>query len=230
MTQTHTPGPLATHDCQTGKHSIYAHGPLCYVEKEANARLLAAAYTSYDKHFGPRAIECAEADLLGKALSLITQIATMTTYGDGPDQLADNEDAALCLNALIQQASAIHATATGLHFSDMKAPINPLPDQPMQDKAVLATCATPDVETAACLWEEVCTNRDNPLWASHFEANGTRDLRLQVIALAPECDRLWEVMSEDERDEIGAFDWEWCPHFLRDIVKWDNGSPHVPKA
>ena len=35
---------------------------------EANAHLLAAAYTSYDKHCGARAVECAEADLLRELL------------------------------------------------------------------------------------------------------------------------------------------------------------------
>jgi len=34
----------------------------------ANAHLLAAAYTSYDKHCGERAVECAKSDLLGELL------------------------------------------------------------------------------------------------------------------------------------------------------------------
>lgn len=37
-------------------------------EADAVARLIAAAYTSYDKHCGERAVECAEGDLLGKLL------------------------------------------------------------------------------------------------------------------------------------------------------------------
>lgn len=41
---------------------------------EANARLLTAAFNSYDKHFGPRAVEAAEADLLGEALELLRAI------------------------------------------------------------------------------------------------------------------------------------------------------------
>lgn len=36
-----------------------------------SARLASAAYTSYDKHFGPRAVEAAEADLLGEALAIV---------------------------------------------------------------------------------------------------------------------------------------------------------------
>jgi hypothetical protein len=35
---------------------------------EANARLIVAACNSYNKHYGPRAVECAEDDLLGELL------------------------------------------------------------------------------------------------------------------------------------------------------------------
>lgn len=45
------------------------------MSREPNAKLLAAAYTSYDKHCGPRAVECAEADLLGEALAAIRAVA-----------------------------------------------------------------------------------------------------------------------------------------------------------
>lgn len=91
MESRHTPGPLKVGNCdlyvegdassdhddiviaalgQAGSFRsheysvIKGHKP----EGKANARLLAAAYTSYDKHCGPRAIECAEGDLLGEAL------------------------------------------------------------------------------------------------------------------------------------------------------------------
>lgn len=37
-------------------------------EVSGNARLLAAAFNSYDKHCGDRAIECAEGDLLGELI------------------------------------------------------------------------------------------------------------------------------------------------------------------
>jgi ATP-binding cassette subfamily F protein uup len=39
------------------------------------ARLLAAAYTSYDKHYGPRAVEAAEADALGALIGVIREAA-----------------------------------------------------------------------------------------------------------------------------------------------------------
>ena len=39
-------------------------------QAQANARLIAAAVSSYDKHCGQRAIECAEGDLLGNLLAV----------------------------------------------------------------------------------------------------------------------------------------------------------------
>ncbi len=39
-----------------------------------NARLLSAAYASYDKHCGEHSVECAEQDLLGEALELLREI------------------------------------------------------------------------------------------------------------------------------------------------------------
>lgn len=82
----HTPGPLAVQNNET---TIYSAHPdmdeiVCDCagraihasffsdapdRAEANARLLAAAYTSYDKHCSSRAVECAEGDLLGELLA-----------------------------------------------------------------------------------------------------------------------------------------------------------------
>ena len=44
-------------------------------EMIANAHLLRAAYNSYDKHCGERAVEAAEADLLGQALTMLKECA-----------------------------------------------------------------------------------------------------------------------------------------------------------
>lgn len=55
-----------------GVSSVCSPGPAQDVAK-ANARLMAAAYNSYDKHFGPNAIAAAEADLLGKALAALSK-------------------------------------------------------------------------------------------------------------------------------------------------------------
>ena len=42
------------------------------ITDDDNARLLAAAYTSYDRAFGDRAVEAAEADLLGQIIDALT--------------------------------------------------------------------------------------------------------------------------------------------------------------
>ena len=54
-------------------------------EEKANARLIAAAVNSYDKHCGERAVECAEGDLLGdllEALEKLVNAADMIAEAD----------------------------------------------------------------------------------------------------------------------------------------------------
>lgn len=81
----HTPGPLqancflitakngreVTHTGLLGRRRSSHPGECGAKEDEGNARLIAAAYTSYDKHFGQSATEAAESDLLGGALELL---------------------------------------------------------------------------------------------------------------------------------------------------------------
>lgn len=97
QTATHTPGPCnvwPTHwaggwgkfatPCNRIHLESEACGTIAYIAHHgtgegndvyptgidyANAHLLSAAYTSYDRHCGPRAVACAEADLLGEALA-----------------------------------------------------------------------------------------------------------------------------------------------------------------
>lgn len=57
---------------------------------EANARLIVAACNSYDRHFGPRAIEAAEADLLGKALEALRELRP-SNLGAIPGWMSDDE-------------------------------------------------------------------------------------------------------------------------------------------
>jgi hypothetical protein len=87
----HTKGPLAVED---GTHLIwsitedgYPIVPIAMCDTDwrmwagdknlspethdDNARLIAAAYTSYDRHCGERAVGAAEADLLGQALEAL---------------------------------------------------------------------------------------------------------------------------------------------------------------
>jgi hypothetical protein len=100
----HTPGPLTYNEwaCYPRKNEdgnrywgiapvTFARGAE-YLEAsgwmlEGNARLLAAAYTSYDKHCGPNAIACAEGDLLGEALELIRDAEESFTADDSYQML-----------------------------------------------------------------------------------------------------------------------------------------------
>lgn len=68
----HTPGPLRCRGFELFDDREYSVAVAnTRAAQRENARLLAAAYSSYDKHCGPRAVECAEADLLGEALGRI---------------------------------------------------------------------------------------------------------------------------------------------------------------
>lgn len=72
----HTPGPVYSTGAtiETKKGEMLAIVQSLGGNYEGNARLLAAAYTSYDKHCGPRAVECAEGDLLGELLAICKEV------------------------------------------------------------------------------------------------------------------------------------------------------------
>lgn len=92
MSAGHTEGPWHIHykaDHKDGADLPWIGGhmgkPLAFITHETilkedferancNARLIVAACNSYDRHFGPRAIEAAEADLLGKALEALREL------------------------------------------------------------------------------------------------------------------------------------------------------------
>lgn len=61
---------------------------VCTTASDDDARLISAACNSYDRQCGERAIEAAEADLLGKALEALR---TIVTYAPdiGVDQFLD---------------------------------------------------------------------------------------------------------------------------------------------
>ena len=80
----HTAGPLRAEGNRRGEYSVYAAGEAitgwgCVVQSEANARLLAAAYTSYDRNCGQAAVDAAEQDLLGEALAALRYIVGWNT-------------------------------------------------------------------------------------------------------------------------------------------------------
>lgn len=81
----HTPGRLGRNIPPITKYPVLYAGRNTHVaqvvtrgispeESEKNADLIVAAWNSYDKHCGPRAVECAEADLLGEALKALREI------------------------------------------------------------------------------------------------------------------------------------------------------------
>src|SRR5690554_790156 len=97
----HTPGPWEAIPAKNeyGEHTISIRGDGQFIatmdtvsvdggeyslppEAAANARLIAAACNSYNKHFGPRAVEAAEADVLGKALEALREINDAVPSGD----------------------------------------------------------------------------------------------------------------------------------------------------
>ena len=87
--------------------------------------------------------------------------------------------------------------------------------------------------TAMCLWEEVTAGLakadaelgDAP-WTQYRDRNGTADLRDEVLGLAPACEAAWNAMTDDQQEGAGAFDWEFCPKWLRESVDW-FGIPKV---
>lgn len=79
--QAHTPGPLwsveprgnlkARQFIEAGAFRI---AEFITRDQTHNARQAVAAVNSYSKHCGPRAVECAEADLLGEALAALQRV------------------------------------------------------------------------------------------------------------------------------------------------------------
>lgn len=82
--------------------------------------------------------------------------------------------------------------------------------------------------TAACLWEAAI---DADLWGvgkgdlgkrlvAYRERNGTAQLRDDVCRMASACDAAWQAMTEEQREEAGAFDWEFVPAWL--AANWEG--------
>ena len=78
------------------------HGSIV-ASSEANARLVAAAYTSYDRHCGPRAVECAEGDLLGEAISALGELLRVNDewHGSVNSEMASARNAARAVLAKV---------------------------------------------------------------------------------------------------------------------------------
>ena len=74
------------------------------------------------------------------------------------------------------------------------------------------------ISTALCLWEAVLQARANDTLndglEEHWGNNGAWQLRFECIAMAPYVDKLWDELGDDLQDEVGAFDWEFCPTLI----------------
>ena len=81
------------------------------------------------------------------------------------------------------------------------------------------------LEAAMCLWEEVVQERNEQPFQRVMENVGTVELRHSIMALADPCCREWEALSEGERVKFIPYDWEWCPHFLRERCNWTPTGP-----
>ncbi len=86
----HTSGPLESRvdfaaigkGNQTIARVYFGEGRSTHECEDTN-RLLTAAYNSYDKHCGPRAVECAEGNLLGELLRVCRLlVAAIEDWGD----------------------------------------------------------------------------------------------------------------------------------------------------
>ena len=133
----------------------------------------------------------------------------------------------------IEQASAA-AFAWAAHLAEhLGAPVvsglprPPVPAAPVIDPATLA-------EVAACLWEAAldlrsCADAESGerramlgvRLDSLFDAEGTAEVRARVCAYAADCESAWQRLTDAERDEFGAFDWEFVPDWLLSRLELD---------
>lgn len=93
------------------------------------------------------------------------------------------------------------------------------------------------VEAAMCMWES-CLHLLNPQPAEKrnrtaevrrivalideaSDGAGQYEMRHMFMRLGADCDRIWNELSEDERDEV-QFDWDFCPAFVLGAIDWET--------
>ena len=85
------------------------------------------------------------------------------------------------------------------------------------------------MEACACLWEAMLNaDGSDPVITATFRNFGTVHMRLLAVDLSNLVLAVYETVTEDEREEIGPFDWEFVPGVLRQI-DWVDGTPVYPK-
>lgn len=85
-------------------------------------------------------------------------------------------------------------------------------------------------DAGLCVWEEMLareTQRDGTEWAkpmlAMWKEYGTCDMRDIARELAPLVEAGWLSGTDDDRDGVGPFDWEFVPAFLSRIVWTSEG-------
>lgn len=83
-------------------------------------------------------------------------------------------------------------------------------------------------DSAMSLWEAVCTAQPASRLANHADPvrsiNGTAYLRDRVGAIARACHIGWIAAHKGGNGYDDAFDWEFCPWFLRECCSWDDNA------
>lgn len=77
------------------------------------------------------------------------------------------------------------------------------------------------MEAATCLWEAMLENREDtegyPGLDEAFDFLGTVEMRHMAIALADDVLKVWDSMTEDEKEKCIPYDWEFVPEFLKHV-------------
>lgn len=76
-------------------------------------------------------------------------------------------------------------------------------------------------DAALCLWEEMTASTNGP-WEQWRDDNGACALRGYVIDIAQACSDDWHALNPHGDGDLGllAFDWEFCPVWIRTAIDW----------
>lgn len=93
------------------------------------------------------------------------------------------------------------------------------------------------LETAACLWEAATTLREASMIHREdatleqvfltFQAHGMASVRLYVTEMTDACIHAWTVFMDGLEEPLDAYDWHWCPGFVREAVDWTGLEPRL---
>lgn len=96
--------------------------------------------------------------------------------------------------------------------------------------------AQPAPEDYMATWEAMLDMREKLPWLdAAWNLNGTATMRGDCIEITKAANKAWESLTEDEQEEIGAWDWEFLPMFLERIasltpIMFHTGVPGFTSA